>query len=869
MNYPSGTKNIFHRIFLSLALLLCLAFITSSVGAATTVRGSTTTTTSPFTAQRVITTVTTVPTTVPPVACIAPCSCMERSAAEAVWGSDGFSQCAEVPCAYERTASGAPVQKYCFHKKEVIPATTTFIPIRQQPVTTTPTPVSAQLAGAVGPTTPAPGAQQQISEKSSVTARKDFNPGPCVVNHGMGKGLADSENNTECVNVCQDVPMKPLPGKDDLINIFEKMKKDPGFFSQVITHPNEAAEDYNFRLTQKQVTLLAGMSGSDLRNGFAALSSESQQQLVAAGSVSGSGGSLGGSSICSGTVCTTTPTPDGIPDICDNCPMVVNPDQADTDDDSFGNACDNCPNSYNPDQADQDHDGFGDVCDLCPVKSCKDALGDYDNGDSDNDGSGNCCDNCKKIYNPGQQDADNDGAGDACDNCQGKDNPDQKDSDAGYIQQFCQNSNSMCSVFRTDNYGDSCDNCPFVYNPDQKDTDKDGMGDACDKCPINNNPGTADSDKDGIPDACDNCPNAWNPWQTDTNKDGTGDACDCNDKIKGPYEQGADCGVATDSDTVGHVYTAAGCPGQSCSACLQPGQTLPSSFSWTNWRGVNWMSPVKAQGSCGACWAFGPVGAAEGKSNIVKDNVNDNYPYSGRINLSEQWLVSGHGGAGGSCGGGWPIVALMDFKTNGVTTAYESPFLSGTCGGFGSPCDPTCTGTYSLGGQTMTQCSNPVTRDDIVHPNKGRGLYKINSYTPLDTTDRDTVKRALLCHGPLVVDSQSWKHVIVLVGWDDAQTDNAPGRIPGAWLIKNSWGAGGYGGGSDWKGDPILPGFGYIYFTGDPYSDIVPSDLTPISTAVVSDNGQGQGVITLVFFTRSPVYLDDKDLTYIYSTKGY
>jgi hypothetical protein len=75
---------------------------------------------------------------------------------------------------------------------------------------------------------------------------------------------------------------------------------------------------------------------------------------------------------------------DGVPDIWDNCPLVVNPDQKDTDSDGYGDACDlgteldldgdgiadtvdNCPpgsvNPYNPDQADSDSDGIGDACD--------------------------------------------------------------------------------------------------------------------------------------------------------------------------------------------------------------------------------------------------------------------------------------------------------------------------------------------------------------------------------------------------------------------------------------------------------------------------------------------------------------------------
>ncbi len=63
----------------------------------------------------------------------------------------------------------------------------------------------------------------------------------------------------------------------------------------------------------------------------------------------------------------------------DNCPLVHNIDQADTDADGLGDACDddidddgvlneddNCPYSYNPDQIDSNGNGYGDACELGP-----------------------------------------------------------------------------------------------------------------------------------------------------------------------------------------------------------------------------------------------------------------------------------------------------------------------------------------------------------------------------------------------------------------------------------------------------------------------------------------------------------------------
>jgi len=82
---------------------------------------------------------------------------------------------------------------------------------------------------------------------------------------------------------------------------------------------------------------------------------------------------------------------DGILDVNDNCPLIGNANQLDSDGDGDGDACDNdddndgiidtednCPLTANADQADADADGIGDACDT----------------DADNDGVPNPIDQC-------------------------------------------------------------------------------------------------------------------------------------------------------------------------------------------------------------------------------------------------------------------------------------------------------------------------------------------------------------------------------------------------------------------------------------------------------------------------------------------
>ena len=402
--------------------------------------------------------------------------------------------------------------------------------------------------------------------------------------------------------------------------------------------------------------------------------------------------------------------------------------------------------------------------------------------DYDCDGVLNSVDNCKYAKNPLQEDTDGDGIGDACDNCWNVRNPDQADSD------------NDCDSFATDRFywdalkgwlqdphcGDTCDQCPGY--DDYKDTDGDGVPDACDNCILNYNPDQKASDQDKFGDACDNCPTVDNPYQQDSDNDGVGDACDNCPTVYNPEQ----------SDSHGAGIGDA-CNGKN--PCDMDVKNVPA-FSWKTWRGTNWMTSVKDQGSCGSCWVFGPIGATEAVYNIEKESPQD-------LDLSEQSFVSGCFGNIGDCLGGadWDELDLL--RSKGAPEESVFPYQSTNCDHWNATGGPRGTGAYECNWVT-SHCSQPGSCN----------LNALGSYKPWKITSSgtnhlsgltsiDDVKQMLVCHGPLSASSRNWHHIFVLVGWDN----NLYG---GSWMIKNSWGAG-------WENS----GYGYIPFNNDFRSDLI------------------------------------------------
>lgn len=213
------------------------------------------------------------------------------------------------------------------------------------------------------------------------------------------------------------------------------------------------------------------------------------------------------------------------------------------------------------------------------------------------------------------------------------------------------------------------------------------------------------------------------------------------------------------------------------------GNAPPSSVDWRNRWGTAWITGIRDQDPCEACWAFSATALLEAMVRIEHC----------------VWCVRSeadvHDGLATECGScGWAHVALDWIKTNGLADpqCYAWPALASRISSYFNPHPNSCLGSKNYQGTTVaptyTQCKN----------RNGRTV-RLDGYTHLgDITDQ---KNWLDQIGPLVVsmdiysDFSSWSgtvpyvrsssaislggHYMLAVGYDDQQQ---------CWIVKNSWG---------------------------------------------------------------------------------
>ena len=202
-----------------------------------------------------------------------------------------------------------------------------------------------------------------------------------------------------------------------------------------------------------------------------------------------------------------------------------------------------------------------------------------------------------------------------------------------------------------------------------------------------------------------------------------------------------------------------------------PAGGLPSYLDWRDRDGFCYATPVRNQGNCGSCWAFGTLSAVE-----ALYIWRSGQPFTGAsdFDLSEQDLIDCSDSGG--CNGGNTFGNLPRYIADpGVSfeSCYEYEAADGVCRA------GNCPDRFRIDSHTVAAPLGPFGPEDV---------------NTINTIKLELYRRPLATSMAVYSDFQSYHsgvyektegatlsgyHAVALMGWDDENQ---------AFLVKNSWG---------------------------------------------------------------------------------
>ncbi|MFH1729907.1 MAG: C1 family peptidase [Pseudomonadota bacterium] len=209
-------------------------------------------------------------------------------------------------------------------------------------------------------------------------------------------------------------------------------------------------------------------------------------------------------------------------------------------------------------------------------------------------------------------------------------------------------------------------------------------------------------------------------------------------------------------------------------------ELLPASFDWRDYNGHSYVNAIRNQGSCGSCYAFADVAAAEGTYNFAMGLYDDD-----RASFSESFMLycladlEEYSSHMLGCGGADVLYYDMDSFVEYGAIALASFAYTET--------DPGC--THWGNDRTQMTSYERIDCNDIAAIKsaiKNYGSVRANVLTTSAFTayvsgiyeDENTACAAEPCY------LENVDHAIALVGWND----NGDADNNGYWILRNSWG---------------------------------------------------------------------------------
>jgi len=190
---------------------------------------------------------------------------------------------------------------------------------------------------------------------------------------------------------------------------------------------------------------------------------------------------------------------------------------------------------------------------------------------------------------------------------------------------------------------------------------------------------------------------------------------------------------------------------------------LPERIDWSDKDGVDWTTPVKDQGQCGSCVAFGTLGALESllKIHCYKDENKE-------IDLSEAHLLWC---GGGSCNGWHMDDACAYVEENGVPDEACFPYRD-----VPMSCRDTCPEWKKWIGDTKIESWSSTKDVEVMKANLVNNGPQITGMAVYE--DFFSYKSGVYQH---ITGKLAGYHCVTVLGFDDDEE---------CWICKNSWGTG-------------------------------------------------------------------------------
>lgn len=189
-----------------------------------------------------------------------------------------------------------------------------------------------------------------------------------------------------------------------------------------------------------------------------------------------------------------------------------------------------------------------------------------------------------------------------------------------------------------------------------------------------------------------------------------------------------------------------------------PEATTPDS---RDWRADGAVGPIKNQGQCGSCWAFGTVGALEGQQFIKNGVLAD---------CGEQQLVSCDSTYSGCNGGGPAFDYIQKNGENGIDTTASYPYTAR---------DDSCDDSKTHDGQGVCAVITGSSSAAAGEPQLKEAVGNVGPITiGINASPSSFGRYSGGIYDDPACNSQG-NHMVTAVGYDTAGN---------YWIVKNSWG---------------------------------------------------------------------------------